>query len=138
MTKGTNYYSISTTDLPLHFTVLTANTTLDSHLWYFPTSMYIELHLFHTCITIFLFIRNNNEYKCGLYIVVISADHNYLKIYVYNYINIFLLMLQKEGELKKYKNLWSGWGTRYFRLERMYLHYFESKDVSAKYKLVIK
>jgi len=34
----------------------------------------------------------------------------------------------KEGELKKYKNLWSGWGTRYFKLERMYLHYFESKD----------
>ncbi|KAJ7373364.1 Protein yif1b [Desmophyllum pertusum] len=34
----------------------------------------------------------------------------------------------KEGELRKYKNLWSGWGTRYFKLERMYLHYFESKD----------
>jgi len=39
--------------------------------------------------------------------------------------------LQKEGELKKYKNLWSGWGKRYFKLERMYLHYFESKDVST-------
>ena len=46
----------------------------------------------------------------------------------------FFFMLQKEGELKKYKNLWSGWGTRYFKLERMYLHYFESKDVSAEYK----
>lgn len=34
----------------------------------------------------------------------------------------------KEGELKKYKNVWSGWGKRYFKLERMYLHYFESKD----------
>lgn len=34
----------------------------------------------------------------------------------------------KEGELRKYKNLWSGWGKRYFKLERMYLHYFESKD----------
>lgn len=34
----------------------------------------------------------------------------------------------KEGELKKYKNIWSGWGRRYFKLERMYLHYFESKD----------
>ena len=41
------------------------------------------------------------------------------------------LTLQKEGELRKYKNLWSGWGKRYFKLERMYLHYFESKDVSA-------
>ena len=39
--------------------------------------------------------------------------------------------LQKEGELRKYKNLWSGWGKRYFKLERMYLHYFESKDVST-------
>lgn len=39
--------------------------------------------------------------------------------------------MQKEGELRKYKNLWSGWGKRYFKLERMYLHYFESKDVSA-------
>lgn len=37
----------------------------------------------------------------------------------------------KEGELKKYKNLWSGWGTRYFKLERMYLHYFESKDAPS-------
>lgn len=33
----------------------------------------------------------------------------------------------KEGELRKYKNVWFGWGTRYFKLERMYLHYFESK-----------
>lgn len=39
--------------------------------------------------------------------------------------------LQKEGELRKYKNVWSGWGRRYFKLERMYLHYFESKYVST-------
>lgn len=37
----------------------------------------------------------------------------------------------KEGELGKYKNLWSGWGRRYFKLERMYLHYFESKDAPS-------
>ena len=45
--------------------------------------------------------------------------------------HVHCLTLQKEGELRKYKNLWSGWGKRYFKLERMYLHYFESKDVST-------
>ena len=48
-----------------------------------------------------------------------------------------VFILQKEGVLKKYKNLWSGWGTRYFKLERMYLHYFESKDVSTTHTLTV-
>ena len=34
---------------------------------------------------------------------------------------------KKEGELLKYKNLLSGWAKRYFRLERVYLHYYDSK-----------
>ena len=34
---------------------------------------------------------------------------------------------RKQGELLKYRNVWHGWGKRYFKLERMYLHYFESK-----------
>ncbi|XP_057315126.1 pleckstrin homology domain-containing family A member 2-like [Hydractinia symbiolongicarpus] len=34
---------------------------------------------------------------------------------------------KKEGELLKYKNVLSGWGKRYFKLERTYLHYFETK-----------
>jgi len=34
---------------------------------------------------------------------------------------------RKEGELLKYRNVWHGWGKRYFKLERTYLHYFETK-----------
>lgn len=34
---------------------------------------------------------------------------------------------KKEGELLKYKSVISGWGKRYFRLERSYLHYFKTK-----------
>lgn len=34
---------------------------------------------------------------------------------------------RKEGELLKYKNIFSGWAKRYFRLDRTYLHYFEYK-----------
>jgi len=34
---------------------------------------------------------------------------------------------RKDGELLKYKNVFSGWGKRYFRLERSYLHYYETK-----------
>lgn len=33
----------------------------------------------------------------------------------------------KEGELTKYRNVWYGWKKYYFKLERSYLHYFESK-----------
>ena len=65
-----------------------------------------------------------------VFLFVASADDNNLIHVCLQLHKSFLFMLQKEGELKKYKNLWSGWGTRYFKLERMYLHYFESKDVS--------
>ncbi|XP_032225017.1 uncharacterized protein LOC5500726 isoform X1 [Nematostella vectensis] len=32
----------------------------------------------------------------------------------------------KEGYLKKYRNVFTGWAKRFFKLERSYLHYFES------------
>jgi len=38
---------------------------------------------------------------------------------------------RKEGELLKYKNIFTGWGKRYFRLDRSYLHYFETKYTHA-------
>ena len=34
---------------------------------------------------------------------------------------------RKEGVLMKYRNVWSGWAQRYFKLERTYLHYFETR-----------
>ncbi|XP_028409669.1 oxysterol-binding protein-related protein 10-like [Dendronephthya gigantea] len=33
----------------------------------------------------------------------------------------------KEGYLTKYRNVWHGWKKYYFKLERSYLHYFETK-----------
>eukprot|EP00112_Aurelia_sp_Birch-Aquarium-sp1_P012200 Seg2564.7 transcript_id=Seg2564.7/GoldUCD/mRNA.D3Y31 product="Rho GTPase-activating protein 25" protein_id=Seg2564.7/GoldUCD/D3Y31 len=33
----------------------------------------------------------------------------------------------KEGPLIKYRNFWSGWMQRYFKLDKCYLHYFEAK-----------
>lgn len=33
----------------------------------------------------------------------------------------------KEGPLFKYRNFWSGWAQRYFKLDKCYLHYLEAK-----------
>lgn len=33
----------------------------------------------------------------------------------------------KEGPLLKYRNFWAGWSIRYFKLDKCYLHYFETK-----------
>ncbi|XP_065058561.1 pleckstrin homology domain-containing family A member 2-like [Rhopilema esculentum] len=33
----------------------------------------------------------------------------------------------KEGPLFKYRNFWSGWAQRYFKLDKCYVHYFETK-----------
>lgn len=34
----------------------------------------------------------------------------------------------KEGYLDRYKNFLMGWGTRFVKLDRSYLHHFEAKD----------
>ena len=41
-----------------------------------------------------------------------------------------LFRQQKEGYLFKYRNKLSGWDNRYFKLDKMYIHYYETKDVS--------
>lgn len=71
----------------------------------------------------------------GLQMILASNPNNILilNLQYEHYNNVYLklyLMLQKDGNLKKYRNIFYGWSTRYFRLERSYLHYFEAPHVS--------
>ena len=42
-------------------------------------------------------------------------------------------IFQKDGFLGKYKNFLMGWGTKYVKLDRSYLHNFDARDVSLTY-----
>lgn len=45
---------------------------------------------------------------------------------------VWLWLLQKEGCLMKYTNVFSGWARRYCKLDRNYFHYFENQYVGLQ------